>query len=737
MQSTIGGYEVQDLIGDGGMGAVYRGRDPRFDRLVAIKVLHPQFQRDPGVVDRFKAEAVIQAKLSHPHIVTVFDFVAGPDTLAIVMEYVDGLPLDTLVERAAGPLPLPRTLHLMDQVLSAMGYAHKRGLVHRDIKPSNILVQSIESQEYAKVMDFGIAKILGSEKLRTATGAKMGTLAYMSPEHVRSPKHVDARSDVYSLGVVLYEMLVGQVPFDADSEYELMRQIVEDQPRELHSFGSSLPEGLAAVLESALAKDPDRRFASCEQMRQALAATTPGNPSFLSTPAAPSVDIPPSGAATPVPAQTQPIWPRPTEAKLVPAASATPARPGWLLPSLLVLAAVVVTGAVAVIMRQRTAEAEVRVKAETEARLQRERDQAQLERLRLEAENARALATEREKARTVVARFEAIEVVKAIREGKEGTREFHLEFPEVRGLASPSVAQQVNSALSSLATTDGQSEQYTTGFDVRLLTRDVLSITTSTMTYTEGAMHPNHEMSGLTFDLNTGGRLGLDAVLGQPPATILDLVKDAAVRASEQCDIDTSGLKDIAPEKFYLKDGALVVFFNPYEVAAYACGFIEIPLTTEDLAPRLSAQSPLFRLVARSGAGADLSEDDAKAFVDRYMTAVNTSDVDRVAGLYADGADYYSWGPTPRVKIRDDKRLFYQRWPEHRYQRDGDLMIAHPAPGGIEVTFPMRFEVRGAGRSSAGRVEKTLGLERQGGEMVIVREREAVLDRATETVPSR
>jgi hypothetical protein len=266
----IGSYDVLDLIGDGGMGAVYRGRDPRFDRLVAIKVLHSHFLRDPGVVERFKAEAVIQAKLSHPHIVTVFDFVAQADTLAIVMDLVDGLPLDELIERGKGPMAMDRAVRLMDQILSAMGYAHQRGLVHRDIKPSNILVLSVEGQEFAKVMDFGIAKILGSEKLQTATGAKMGTLAYMSPEHVRSPKHVDVRSDVYSLGVVLYEMLTGQVPFDADSEYELMRQIVQDDPRDIGQLPSRVGPALGGVVRKALAKDPAARFQSCTEMRQAL-----------------------------------------------------------------------------------------------------------------------------------------------------------------------------------------------------------------------------------------------------------------------------------------------------------------------------------------------------------------------------------------------------------------------------------------------------------------------------------
>ncbi|MCL4818297.1 MAG: serine/threonine protein kinase [Vicinamibacteria bacterium] len=266
----IGSYEVLGLLGEGGMGAVYRGRDPRFDREVAIKVLHDQFRRDPGVVERFKSEAVIQAKLNHPHIVSVLDFVADDVHLAIVMEHVEGPPLDEVIRAAEGPLPVDRAVRLMDQVLSAMAFAHKRGLVHRDIKPSNILVQHLEGQEYAKVTDFGIAKILGSEKVRTATGAKMGTLAYMSPEHVQSPKGVDARSDVYSLGVVLYEMLTGRVPFDADSEYGLMRAIVEQPAPRVRAGSRGASEAVVAVVDRALAKEPTQRFQDCEAMQQAL-----------------------------------------------------------------------------------------------------------------------------------------------------------------------------------------------------------------------------------------------------------------------------------------------------------------------------------------------------------------------------------------------------------------------------------------------------------------------------------
>ena len=285
--SNVGSYEVLEILGDGGMGTVYKGRDPRFDRLVAIKVLHPQYQRDPEVVERFKSEAVIQAKLNHPNIVTVFDFIATSDTLAMVMEFVDGMPLSQVIEECRGPMAPVRAVGLIRQVLSAMGYAHGEGLVHRDIKPSNVAVQTIGGEEIAKVMDFGIAKILGSAKLKTATGATMGTLAYMSPEQIRSPKNVDARSDVYSIGVVLYEMLTGTSPFSADSEFEMMQQIVSATVRRPNAAGALVSQSLLRIIEDAMAIDPNSRFASCQDFRQALSLNDAGTMPVRSAPPIP------------------------------------------------------------------------------------------------------------------------------------------------------------------------------------------------------------------------------------------------------------------------------------------------------------------------------------------------------------------------------------------------------------------------------------------------------------------
>lgn len=265
----IGQFELMGVLGDGGMGTVYKARDPRFGRLVAIKVLHPQFRRDPAVVERFKTEAVIQAKLNHRNIVTVYDFLAEGEILAMVMEFVDGRSLDQVV-KDEGPLPAARAKRIFAQVLKAMNHAHMSGLVHRDIKPSNIVLQGSVDDDVAKVMDFGIAKILGSDKQKTKTGAKMGTLAYMSPEQIQNPKEVDSHSDIYSLGATFYEVLSGDLPFDGETELEIMHQILDRPPHSLLLRHAHLPEQLDLAIRKALAKRPDERFADCQEFLAAL-----------------------------------------------------------------------------------------------------------------------------------------------------------------------------------------------------------------------------------------------------------------------------------------------------------------------------------------------------------------------------------------------------------------------------------------------------------------------------------
>jgi len=270
-------YRIDSLIGDGGMGAVYRGTDLNLDRPVAIKVLHPQLMRDPALRDRFQEEARIQARLNHPNIVTVHDYDA--ETGAIIMEYVPGRGLNELIEQQAGPLPLARCLEIFGQVLSAINYAHTYhddlvtgGVIHRDLKPSNILIVPAGNQVIAKVTDFGIAKIVGDVKNRTATGVMMGTLRYMSPEQIRSAKDVGPQSDIFALGVTLYQMATGKAPFDADTEYDIMNQILSGTPTQPSLVAAEVPAGLEQVIGKALAKNVEERFQSCEEFLTALAA---------------------------------------------------------------------------------------------------------------------------------------------------------------------------------------------------------------------------------------------------------------------------------------------------------------------------------------------------------------------------------------------------------------------------------------------------------------------------------
>jgi serine/threonine protein kinase len=276
MPEFIGRYEVLSVLGDGGMGTVYKARDPRFDRIVALKVLHPQLQRDPGTLERFKIEAVIQAKLNHPHIVVVYDFLEEGSQVALVMQHAPGKALDRLLQEQ-GRMPIARAVALLVQVLDAIQYAHENGLVHRDLKPANILVESTEVGDFVRVTDFGVAKVLGATRGRTATGARIGTLDYMAPEQLRHPKDVDGRADIYALGVVLYELLTGVVPFDDDTELGLMQKIVEshiDLPR---SREPSIPTALEEVILRAMAREPHARFCNCRDFRAELLSSASPN----------------------------------------------------------------------------------------------------------------------------------------------------------------------------------------------------------------------------------------------------------------------------------------------------------------------------------------------------------------------------------------------------------------------------------------------------------------------------
>jgi serine/threonine-protein kinase len=266
-------YIVERELGEGGMGTVYLGRHTVLDQQVAIKALSPLLARDQALRERFIQEANIQAGLRHPGIVQVLTAEMEGEQPSLVMEYIEGRSLSEVLE-IRGALPVDDALKIMAQVLSAVGYAHRQGVIHRDLKPSNVMVMA--SGE-AKVTDFGIAKVLGSSKL-TRTGTAMGSPHFMSPEQIRRPETVDARSDVYSLGCVFYEVLTGRPPFgekDAsgtESDFEIKTAHVSEAVPALETVKPDVPAWLAQLVMTMLEKAPDKRQASCEVILEQLKA---------------------------------------------------------------------------------------------------------------------------------------------------------------------------------------------------------------------------------------------------------------------------------------------------------------------------------------------------------------------------------------------------------------------------------------------------------------------------------
>jgi serine/threonine protein kinase len=264
-------YRVESVLGEGGMGVVYRAHDEARDRTVAIKCLHMNLAGDAQIRRRFAREARVLASLDHPNVVGVYDLVEHEHILAIVMEHVAGVSLVQHLKRWRGRLPLEEIRALFSGVLRAMQEGHRRGIVHRDLKPDNILVLAGEDGLRPKVVDFGIAKILEGTTY-TMSGAFLGTCAYMSPEQVQGSRAVDARSDIYSLGVTLYQLATGAVPFENDNYFAVMMAHVNQPPRPPRELRPDLPVAFESLILDALAKDPAARPASCEVFLERLDA---------------------------------------------------------------------------------------------------------------------------------------------------------------------------------------------------------------------------------------------------------------------------------------------------------------------------------------------------------------------------------------------------------------------------------------------------------------------------------
>ncbi len=357
----IGKYHVTERIGRGGMGTVYRAVDETLHRDVAIKVLNTELN-DPSVARRFRAEAVTVARLNHPGLATIYELVQHEGQWLMVMEFVRGETLEHLAGRV-GALSVAQAADLCMQALGALAHAHSMGVVHRDLKPANIM---LTEAGVIKIMDFGIARVAGTEHL-TSAGFMMGTPAYMAPEQVLGHE-IDARADLYAIGVVFYQLIAGTLPFKGDTPFQMAQSRISDEPTPVAAVRGDLPPWVREVLDVALARDPAARFQTALAFREALKRGLSGLPIGRSTPEAvpaelvttapprslpvldPAADV--TSAALPV-VTPQPV-PRP-QAVVPTVAASPPARPpapraaGRRTTTLVAVAAIVVVVGLAAI----------------------------------------------------------------------------------------------------------------------------------------------------------------------------------------------------------------------------------------------------------------------------------------------------------------------------------------------------------------------------------------------------
>jgi len=321
----IGVYEIIQEIGRGGMGIVYKAHDPRLKRTVALKMLPPELTFDRSFVERFLAEARSAAALEHPNVVTIHGADEDQGRYFFVMQYIDGCSLADLLERR-GLLDLDEALPILEQVAAALDYAHDHGFIHRDVKPANILLSADGRGGWnAKVTDFGIARAVEGTRL-TATGAMVGTPEYMSPEQAQG-QPVDRRSDIYSLGIVAYEMLTGRPPFraerDTESAISVVLKHVQEVPAEPLMYNPALPPHVNYAIMKALQKTPSERFATARDFVRALAGEVQVGPQTI-------VVSPPS----------RPVSDTPTVVTAPPLSEVVRPRSNWLVPAVVISLAI-------------------------------------------------------------------------------------------------------------------------------------------------------------------------------------------------------------------------------------------------------------------------------------------------------------------------------------------------------------------------------------------------------------
>ena len=291
--TAIGNYVVRSKLGEGGMGAVYLAEHTRLGRRVAVKVLLPEMARSKDVVARFFNEAKAATDIKNEHIVDVLDFGELPDGASyIVMEWLEGQSLADVLR--GGALPIARALHVAEGMSKALGAAHARGIVHRDLKPDNVFLVTREGDpDFVKVLDFGIAKLTtNAGDVRTQAGAVMGTPLYMSPEQING-SGVDQRTDIYAMGIIMYQMLSGALPFETATLTELLVAHATKTPPPLRQRNASIPPEVEAAVMRALEKDPARRFDSADSFARALSAPPTPYSALASTAAPQSFVVPP------------------------------------------------------------------------------------------------------------------------------------------------------------------------------------------------------------------------------------------------------------------------------------------------------------------------------------------------------------------------------------------------------------------------------------------------------------